>query len=236
MRTIPLKGFFSQINYDYTKDLDSIKTICHYTKTRVNPAQTEIKLTAGTEQTFLIKAIAEWRQATSFFEIGTGRGTACYAVSLLDHIKEINTVDILEFNQKFPTAIGFRPAVVSLSDIRTMIPFEQKHKIKFHNRKSLPQLTNLRADLCFIDGDHTSKSVLLEDYRCCRDIVNVSGIILWDDYDPNKFAVKGIVDDILNEDAGLDAILVEHRGHLFSDKPAEKDAGVVLMAAKGKLL
>lgn len=238
MKTLNLNAFFEKVGYDWLKDKENIKTICHYTKTRVNDKMTEVKLGWGTEQTFLVKAVAEWIGAKSFFEIGTGRGTACYALSLLDSIKDIHTVDILNFNQKFATAIGYKPATVSLSDIRNMIPFPQKNKVNFHHRIELTSMQRTlknSSDLCFIDGDHTNKSVILADYAACLDIMKDDGIILWDDYDPDRFAVKGIVEELLANNSELDAVLVEQRGHLFNDeKPLEHGKGVVLMK-KGKL-
>lgn len=236
MKTLSLNEFFNKINYNWAKDKEQIKTICHYTKTRVNPNKTEVSLDWGTEQTFLIKAIAEWINAKSFFEIGTGRGTACYAVSLISHIKDIHTIDILQFNQKFSTAIGYKPANVSLSDIRNLIPFPEKSKISFHHRKeclSLQKQFPKHFDLCFIDGDHTNKSVILEDYAICQKLMKDNGIILWDDYDPDRFVVKEIVEE-LSKDPSLDIVLIEQRGHLFNDKPIEHGKGVVLMK-KGKL-
>lgn len=238
MKTLSLNDFFQEVGYDWEKDSENIKTICHYTKTRVNPNMNEVKLTWGTEQTFLIKAIAEWSGSESFFEIGTGRGTACYALALLPTVKDIHTVDILQFKQKFSTAIGYKPANVSLSDIRDMIPFPSKSKVNFHHRSELAQMRQAYTnhfDLCFIDGDHTNKAVILDDYSACLDMMKDDAIILWDDYDPDRFAVKGIVEELLAQHSELDAVLVEQRGHLFDDKPAESGKGVVLMK-KGKLL
>jgi len=237
MKTLSLNEFFEEVGYDWKEDRDNIETICHYTKTRVNANMTGAKLTWGTEQTFLIKAVAEWANAKSFFEIGTGRGTACYALSLIPEIEDIHTVDILNFKQKFSTAIGFKPANVSLCDIREMIPFKEKSKVKFHHRK---EFVNLKSkfhnhfDVAFIDGDHDNKAVILEDYDVCKHLVKDDGIILWDDYDNDRFSVKGIVDGLLESDPELSAVLVEQRGHLFNEKPPEKDKGVVIMK-RGKL-
>ena len=231
MKTINLKDFFDKVNYNWQKDQEDIKTICHYTKTRVNPNMKEFRLTYGTEQTFLIKAICEWRNAETFFEIGTGRGTACYAVSLLDSVRDIHTVDILNFHQKFSTAIGFKKAVVSLSDIRNMIPFEAKNKVKFYHRKKFPVIHKdypKYFDVCFIDGDHSDVRVIKEDYELCNHIVKDGGVIIWDDYEP-RFAVKQVVDEVLQKDKNLEALLVPQRGHLFPDKEPELDRGIVIM-------
>jgi len=232
MKTLSLLDFFSTTGYDWRKDEEVIKTICHYTKTRVDPKAKGIKLCWGFEQTFLVKAVAEWVGAEMLFEIGTGRGTADYAVSLVPSIKEIYTVDLLEFKQKFSTAIGYKQAVVSLKDIRDLIPFEEKRKVMFNTRNNLPALSKKisgKCDLAFIDGDHTNKKTILEDFKYCKEVLKKDGIILWDDYDPDQFAVKEVVDKLLLENPSYDAVLVEQRGHLFTDKPAEKDRGVVIM-------
>lgn len=231
MKTLNLQDFFNKVNYDWEKDKECIKIICHYTKTRVNPNIKEIRLTWGTEQTFVIKAIAEHLQAKKFFEIGTGRGTACYATCLVPSIEAIHTVDILQFKQKFSTAIGHKPVNVSLFDILQMIPFKEKSKVHFHHRKEFKTLRSMakQFDFAFIDGNHDSKGVILEDYDICKELVKDDGIIIWDDYDPDRFAVKGIVDNLLEKDSNLDAVLIEQRGHLFADKPAEHNKGMVLM-------
>lgn len=237
MKILSLKDFFNKVNYDWNKDKEKIKTICHYTKTRVNPKIKEVRLTWGTEQTFIIKAIAEWLGAQSFFEIGTGRGTACYSTCLVPTVKEIHTVDILKFNQKFATAIGHKPVTVSLSNIFDMIPYKEKSKIKFHHRKEFKHLDKNFPngfDFCFIDGDHTSEPVIMEDYAVCLKLMKDDGIVIWDDYDPERFAVKNIVENILQSNPELDAVLIEQRGHLFTDKPKEHGKGMVLMK-KGKL-
>lgn len=241
MKVFSLQDFFTATDYDWKKDEQALKTIAYYTKTRHKPkmAKTrpeEMVLDYGTEQTFLVKAIAEYFKTTWFFEIGTGRGTACYALSLVDNIKSIHTVDILKPNQKFPTAIGYNKANVSLNDIRSMIPYKEKNKVVFHHRSEFPlKALNKKFDLAFIDGDHTNKAVILEDYAVCQNLLMEDGLILWDDYDPNKFAVKGIVDELLEKDKSLNAILVEQRGHLFGDKGMEKGCGVVIMR-RGKIV
>lgn len=234
MKTIDLKTFFNKINYNWKKDFKNLEKIAYYTKTRVNSNPPSSTLSWGMEQTFLLKAIAEWTQSEHFFEIGTGRGTACYALSLVPSIKDIHTVDILQFKQKFSTAIGYKTAKVSLADIKDKIPFVEKSKIHFHHRSGLDKMRKTYSnyfDLCFIDGDHSSKAVILDDYASCIDMIKEDAIILWDDYDPEKFKVKEVVDTIAAN--GYDTILVEQRGHLFTEKAAEHNRGVVLMR-KGK--
>jgi predicted O-methyltransferase YrrM len=237
MKTYDLKTFFDLIKYDWKKDVTELREICRLTKTRVkNPPPDEFLL-SGTEQTFLIKAVAEWLTAERFFEIGTGRGTASYAVSLLESIKNITTLDIVPIEQKMNTAIAHRPAVVSNLDILNLIPWDCKTKIDFKLRKDfLPIRTNSlteenKFDFCFIDGDHTDKRTIVEDFVNCTRVVKQDGVILWDDYGQPQFRVKEVVDRVLESDSSWNALLVEQRGHLFG-KTGEKDVGVVVMSKR----
>jgi predicted O-methyltransferase YrrM len=232
MKTMTLAEFFKCVGYDWKKDKDSVGEICRLTKTRVDPRITEFAFTSGMEQTFMVKAVAGWIGADSFFEIGTGRGTACYAVALLDKIQEIITVDIVPFNQKFVTAIGYKKRFVSNKDLRKMIPFDSKKKIRFVLRKRLKGLIEGRKDcfdLCFMDGNHDSKEVVYKDYYICDNLMRKNGIMVFNDYD-NRFVVKEVVDDLVKTH-GLHAILVETRGHLFEGN-REKNQGMALVSHK----
>ncbi len=101
MKTVGVLEYFENIKYNWEKDKDNLEHILGLTKTRPkkNPPEGYVP-SAGHEQTYLIKAIAENMNVKKFFEIGTGRGTACYAVSLLSNIDEIVTVDIVSHYQK----------------------------------------------------------------------------------------------------------------------------------------
>ena len=96
MKTINLEEYFNKVGYDWKKDLNKLSTICHFTKTRVDPNKEEGVMSFGAEQCFLVKAAASSINATKFFEIGTGRGTACYSVALEESIDEIVTIDIVK--------------------------------------------------------------------------------------------------------------------------------------------
>ena len=105
MKTTPLKQFFQRISYDWEQDKSLLSEILKLSKTRVNYSVNEFTLSWGMEQTFFVKACCEAIGCKNFFEIGTGRGTSSYAVSLLPHVKKIVTVDIIPHNQKQSTAI-----------------------------------------------------------------------------------------------------------------------------------
>ena len=107
MNKISVVDYFNDIGYDWQKDRQDLEHILELTKTRPKENPPE-KYTpgAGTEQTFFMKAIASQIGAKKFFEVGTGRGTACYAISLLDSVEEIITVDIVSHYQKKNEAIN----------------------------------------------------------------------------------------------------------------------------------
>ena len=234
MKECTLLDFFNQVDYDYTKDLDNLGTICKYTKTRIQPGMGgthPFPFARGMEQTFFIKAVLEWFGARNFFEIGTGRGTASYAAALIPEIESITTIDIVPFERKTNTAIDFSAAHVSNKDIRDLIPFPEKEKIAFKTRGYAAKKDNY--DVCFIDGDHDDIKIILEDFIYCRNIMREDGIVIWDDYDETHFSVKKVVDALLEKEKDLQAIWVHTRGHLFGVEP-ETDAGIVLMR-KGEL-
>ena len=186
----------------------------------------------GAEQCFLVKAVSKYIKAQKFFEIGTGRGTACYSVALEDDIDEVVTVDIISHFQKKKEAIGYREAVVSNEDIYNMIPFDAKEKIKFKHVSEIPFFEDemeSEFDIAFIDGNHTDVDIIMNDFRIANKLVRDGGVILFDDYHPTKFAVKQVVDKILAENANFEAELVCFHGHLFEQNRKVSDTGIVVV-------
>lgn len=237
MKTLELKEFFEIAKYDWTKDKESISEICKFTKTRVKPDKAEFELTWGMEQTFLMKAIAEWMNAETFFEIGTGRGTACYALSLTPSMRKIRTIDIVPHTKKQKTAVNFKPITASNEDLYQMIPYDEKKKIDFLHRSKIKDAYDMLYDLCFIDGDHNNKKIIQEDIQVCQKILtgvsrltpeSNKGVIVFDDYEP-RFAVKQVVDDFLKRNPNYKSLLIEFRGHLFPGGVFEKGKGIVLV-------
>lgn len=169
-----------------------------------------------------------------FFEMGTGRGTASYSVSLNSNIKEIVTVDIVGFAQKQSTAIGCKPVVVSNKDLYNYIPFSEKNKIQFMERNEFIQTSNgmkNKFDICFIDGEHDKVSVIEEDIMLGQRVTKHDAVFIFDDYCNNKFSVKKVVDKILTEN-NFNSLLVEMRGHLFDENRKEKDEGLVILSTR----
>jgi predicted O-methyltransferase YrrM len=231
MKTKSIKEYFQSVDYDYQKDKDALEDILKLTKTRVNPNMKSFEFSYGMEQTFFLKAVAEAIGAKNFFEIGTGRGTASYAVSLISAIEKIVTVDIVPHNQKKNEAVNYKPALVSNSDLYDLIKFKEKEKIHFKHVDDYLDITEEYSsffDVCFIDGNHDIESIILNDFNICMKVLKKPGYIIWDDYDPNKFQVKKVVDDICSK-YQYECELVEFRGHLFGENPPEKNAGEVIM-------
>ena len=231
MRKITIKEYFDSISYDYEKDKNVLKDILRLTKTRVNQNIKSFDFSYGMEQTFFLKAAVESMKARNFFEIGTGRGTASYAVSRIKSVEEILTVDIIPHNQKKNEAIDYKPALVSNADLYDLIKFKEKEKIQFKHTDDYLDITAKYVsffDVCFIDGNHDVESIILNDFNICMKVLKRPGYIIWDDYDPNKFQVKKVVDDIRHKHK-YECELIEFRGHLFGDKAPEKNAGEVIM-------
>ena len=232
MKITNLKEYFERINYDWKADLNKLSTICHFTKTRHDPNKQEGQMSFGAEQCVLVKSIVSNIGANKFFEIGTGRGTACYSVSLEETIEEIVTVDIVSHYQKKKEAIGYREAIVSNSDLYEMIPFEEKEKIKFKHTSEVPFFIQEfigEFDVAFIDGDHTNTNIIRNDFELCNKMVRDGGIILFDDYHPEKFAVKEVADKILEENPNFKAELVCFHGHLFDEDRKVENNGILVV-------
>ena len=113
-----------------------------------------------------------------------------------------------------------------------MIPFAEKHKIKFKHVSEVPFFEDEledEFDLAFIDGNHTDIEVIESDFRIANKLVRDGGVILFDDYHPTKFAVKQVVDKILAENANFEAELVCFHGHLFEESRKVDDNGIVVV-------
>ncbi len=233
-----LVGFFNLINYNWEKDLANIEEICKFTKTRPNKNIDKFFMGYGSEQPFLIKSIIAKLEAESFFEIGTGRGTACYSVSLEKSVKSIVTIDKIPHFMKQDTAINYKPIKISQRGINKLIRFPEKKKIKFYNTL---QKTYIRKkyknnfDVAFIDGNHTDTKIIKNDIELCLKVLKEGGVIIFDDYESKdaeekQYAVGAVVDEFLNENNHYHAYLVEFRGHLFHKDKKELNAGTMILS------
>jgi hypothetical protein len=151
---------------------------------------------------------------------------------LEETIEEIVTVDIVSHYQKKKEAIGYREAIVSNSDLYEMIPFEEKKKIKFKHTSEVPFFIQEfigEFDVAFIDGDHTNTNIIRNDFELCNKMVRDGGIILFDDYHPEKFAVKEVADKILEENPNFKAELVCFHGHLFDEDRKVENNGILVV-------
>jgi len=233
MKKFGLNDFFKKINYDWKADKDVIQEICRLTKTRVkDPIPPEI-LSPGMEQAFFLKSVTDFVRPKRILEIGTGRGTGSYCMSLTNSVEHVTTVDVIPFEQKQQTAIGYQAAIASNSDFFTLVQTKEKNKISFQLRYDFSNPNGF--DFAFIDGDHSNKEVILDDFKLCEHVLDNNGVIVWDDYSlvEDHFEVRNVVDEIVR-DKGVNVFMVEFRGHLFGGEP-EKDSGEVLMFKDGVL-
>jgi len=251
MKNIGLKSFFEEGGYDWENDAPMMKEICKLSKTRyMESPPKEFQFTYGMEQPFFIKAFLENVYCEKFFEIGTGRGTCSMAASLCKDMRKVDSFDILVPDEKRDNVINFRKEEASNMDIlerfRTRAPkiinfvaHAYPSEIELHHVSDYASFIqnpdNRDYSVCFIDGDHDNAQTILNDYLLCNEVMKnaKSAYIIWDDYDPDKFAVKEVVDKIIEVDE-RDCTLVSFRGHLFKDedKGEEEGSGEVIMKLK----
>jgi len=232
MKTSNIKNLFEINNFNYKEDESKILKICEITKTRVDSNKKNIKEHYGIEQSFIIHYLAKKFNTESFFEIGTGRGTASYSVALCDTIKRIDTFDIVPFERKFKTAVNFKPFFGSNKDLYNLIPFESKKKIKFSHINELNEKYNVenknKYDMAFIDGNHSNYNIIMNDFINSNNVVKDNGIIVFDDYG-NFPVVTKVVDDIIKKHPEYSYLYVPFRGYLYMpDKKDEKSGEVIL--------
>ena len=235
IKNLGLLEFFELTNYDWTKDKSIFNDICYFTKSRVNTDKQskDFSMGYGMEQPFALKAIADAFSSVNLLEIGTGRGTGSYAVATAESIKKISTIDIVPYSYKRNEAIGYDAAHVSNSDLYEMVKSPGKEKIKFYERKEYSDIIKSKPekgyDLFFIDGNHSDFNVIAEDFLMCQLLFNENPVIIWDDYYLDKFAIKDVVNAVLEQNKQFKAFLLSTRGHLFGDKPPEENSGMIVM-------
>lgn len=227
MDTISLADYICDT--DFSDVEDKFEQICKITKTtsRIKP------LKYLTTQSKIMYKIANNANATSFFEIGTGRGTTCYSLSLLDKMKKIVTLDIVPFDKVRDTFYNFKSVKMSNKAFYDMIPFNTKAKITFLNATtnknsaqryganyySAEDINETKFDLIFIDGNHKVKEYILHDYKIAKKIASDKATIVFDDYGPD-WAVTEVVDEI-----------IKNEGHMYNVlmiKTSEPNNGIVL--------
>jgi predicted O-methyltransferase YrrM len=229
--TIELTDYLTQLNYNWTYYKTDIAHICELTKTRHDPQMGSFKFSYGMEQVFLLHAIALNKQCTNFVEIGTGRGTACYAVSMINTVKKIFTYDIVNFKEKKTHAINYKNELISNEDIYNRINLPTKRKISFNNISNPNyKIDHKDFDIAFIDGNHTDHETITKDFDRCLDALTRPSLILFDDYHPDHFVVNEVVDDIVSSN-GYNTNLITFHGHLFPPLNQEKvkDHGLIIM-------
>ena len=84
-------------------------------------------------------------------------------------------------------------------------------------------------DMSFIDGNHDDYDTVMQDYLNCKRVTKPGGVIIFDDYHPEKFIVRKVVQDVLEQDSSLDATLVCVTGHIFQTDKRKDDSGMVVV-------
>ena len=238
MEKATLLNLFQKLDYNWKNDFEKISYICKYTKTRKNSTLTKFVMPYGSEQTFLIKAVLDSVGCKRYFEIGTGRGTSAYAASLSPTVKEIITLDKIPFSKERSMAINYKDTTLSMKDLNELIEVETKHKIKFlhSSRKFVLAILNFsKFDVVFIDGNHDHRLIIYLDFLVSWMLIKKNGVIIFDDYELNRFKVKAVVDALRKLFKSYYFSLIHTRGYLFEKSNIDEKNGMVLMSKK-KLL
>lgn len=231
-----INSVFETTKYDWKKYYKDISHICEITKTRIdNTKPDKFEMESGMEQVVLLKFLSDYFSISNFFEIGTGRGSSSYAVSLSDSVKDVFTIDIVRHEDILSdAAINHRKVIASNRDLFIKINIESKDKIHFVFRNDFEKISDNyidKFDLCQIDGNHTNEDLILKDFELCKKVSKKDAIFIFDDYN-NKFSVKKVVNDILKND-DFNSVLIELRGHIFNGKkPKDTGSGIVILSKR----
>jgi len=240
METIKLKNLYpyEELEKSETEKLFEVNKI---TKTRNDSKKKNIREHYGIEQSFVLYNVAKKYKCKNMLEIGTGRGTGSYSVSLLEHVKRVDTFDIIEHTKKVPMAVNFKSFYGSNKDLYNMIKYEEKGKINFKHINELNSIylknNENKFDMAFIDGNHTNYNIIMNDFKNCLKLTNDEGIIVFDDYG-NFPVVTRVVNDIMEKYSDFKYIMVPFRGHYFkewSKGEEEKGSGEVLCFKKKEM-
>lgn len=225
-----IEDYLATINYKASQEtLEKLSYVVGLTKTRKQETEYDGPR-AGDEHILLMHALCETFNITKMFEIGTGRGTSCYMSSIVESVNTIDTVDIRPFDEICSWAIKNVAVRASMKDLHESIKLSDKSKVNFYHTSQVPDLFNYVSasgdfyDLAHIDGNHSDYEVVLQDFKICYNMLRPGGIIVFDDYDPTRFIVKKVVDDIIENIPGLNPKLIVHRGRIFGKEPDGSDA------------
>jgi predicted O-methyltransferase YrrM len=237
MEHYTISDFFTRINYNWKDHREYINNINRLTKTKRNTRSNTNIEHPYMEQAYLLHALVEYYNCTNFFEIGTGRGTGSYSVSLLPSVEKIVTLDIIPMNRKMDTYVNFELVNVSLRDIYNMIPYSEKKKIEFITSTSFDfdVKNNInKFDVAFIDGDHDNIDTIINDFEVSNQITKDDGVIIFDDYLNIEGSTRAI-DKIISNHPEYSYYRVSFYGKLFDHGPVEdSNQNVVILEKKPK--
>ena len=131
-------------------------------------------------------AVRNLRQQYSYLEIGSYLGGSIQPHLLDDRCARIYSID--KRPERQPDARGYDYRYLNnstermLGQLREVAPeaMEKLITIDGDSRSISPNRVECKADLCFIDGEHTDQAVL-SDFKFCLDVLNVDGCIAFHD-------------------------------------------------------
>jgi len=195
------------------------------------------------ESGLLLYTLVAKHRPQAILEIGTGRGfgSLCMARALVDQglPGRIVTVDVLDPETRLDWAIdegaGARVAPLSRKEVwEAHFPEDVRSRIEQRRGDSstvLPALERegFRAELVYIDGDHTYSAVARDFYSAIR-LVGPTFRMLLDDYTPfsHVYGVRRLVDQAIAPTFDTELIFTEDRWTAAPGAP-KKDHGQVLI-------
>lgn len=194
MNTINIKDIKEITSYDKT----FFDNAANFTAIRQRPNGEYYR--ANFERGMLLYYLVQKIKPRKVLELGTGRGYACVAMcKSADSINLsciIDTVDVVKYLNPQPWLTKNGMQNMSLKELIKKAYPKSISRIKFFtgNTKMIGGW-NKMYDLVYIDAGHTYEEVRV-DWMNVRRLISKDAVVVFDDYKPNDFGVKRLVDGI----------------------------------------
>ncbi len=219
-------------------EMDKINDICIFTKTGSRVKSLD-NLSINSRIVYILMRLLN---GSSLLEIGTGRGTTSYIVSLLSNVRSVVSLDIISFEQKMNTYINFDSINISNSDIYNLIEYKEKEKIKFLNEITDVEYAkklnikpfnynvytkqNNRFNICFIDGNPKIYENVKADFDVAHKVISKNGLILVTNYGYDNYVTK-YINEIYDDDE-----MINYKFLLINTTLSQPKTGILVIGKK----